>query len=349
MGLERGFGGWRLLGTVIASVAAIVAGGCAQGARGPSHSTYDAGTSHQDGGLPSHDSGTPLPDAGPSGVDAGPSGTDAGPSGVDAGPSGIDAGPSGTDAGPAPVDAGPMDAGHDAGPSGTDAGPMDAGHDAGPPPVDAGSCSESPCKLVLPQCGCVTGQGCYLNGSTPMCSAAGIAGEGATCTGLGTCSPGLACLTLSSGTTPVNECNRFCASDTDCRGAGSLCVVTLNDGSGGAIPGVTLCSHSCDPRTSTGCVTGASCQIFQESTGAMRFFTDCAAPVGTGGQGAACTASSDCRRGYGCVGMPGMCMKYCDAPGMVAAGGCGASQACYGFMTPLVVAGTEYGVCDAYP
>ncbi|RZO58222.1 MAG: hypothetical protein EVA89_19740 [Sandaracinaceae bacterium] len=212
------------------------------------------------------------------------------------------------------------------------------------------TCSETPCRLVATQCGCPSGQGCYLNGGTRLCATAGSAGEGASCSGVSSCTPGLICINISSGATAVNQCNRFCDSDADCVGGGSLCTYTLNDGMGGTVPGVRVCSKACDPVARTGCRSGAACHIFRESMGAMRAFLDCAAPVGFGTQGASCTDNGDCASGYACAGTPGTCLRYCDSAGTIGtAGGCRSSEACYGFATPLIVAGTEYGVCDAWP
>ncbi len=212
------------------------------------------------------------------------------------------------------------------------------------------TCGESPCRLVAPQCGCGAGQGCYLNGTTRMCSPAGTAAEGASCTTVASCAPGLACLNIARTTPAVSQCMRFCASDAGCAGPGSLCVYTIDDGAGGAVPGALVCSRSCDPITSAGCTAAASCQVFSETTGAMRYFTDCLAPVGAGGQGAACTDSTQCRRGFICLGTPGICLRYCDEPGVIGGGGCNVlTEACYGFTDPLIVGAAEYGVCDTYP
>lgn len=212
------------------------------------------------------------------------------------------------------------------------------------------TCSETPCRLVQTQCGCPAGQGCYLNGSSRLCATAGTAGEGASCSGVSSCSPGMICIDVGRTATPLNQCNRFCDSDADCVGTGSLCTYTLNDGMGGTVPGVRVCSKACDPVGRTGCRSGAACHIFRESMGAMRYFFDCAGPVGLGTQGASCTDLTDCASGYACAGTPGTCLRYCDSVGTIGTtGGCRSSEACYGFTTPLIVGGTEYGVCDAWP
>ncbi len=207
------------------------------------------------------------------------------------------------------------------------------------------TCAESPCRLVGPQCGCPGAQGCYLTGSTRICTAAGATAYGQICAGLFSCVPGGVCINVAQSGTAVNMCNRFCNTDSEC--AGGLCLYTLDDGAGGTVPGVTVCSTSCNPITRAGCPTGTACRIFRESMGAMRYFSDCSAPVGSGGQGVACTDTSDCQSGYGCVGAPGQCLQWCTGIGSIgAAGGCAAGLRCYGFMTPITIGGTTYGVCD---
>ncbi|MGE0788730.1 MAG: hypothetical protein AB7S26_23865 [Sandaracinaceae bacterium] len=212
-----------------------------------------------------------------------------------------------------------------------------------------GACLESPCRLVSPQCGCAATQGCYLSGTTRLCAAAGSIARGGACTSVNDCAPGNMCINVSRTTgVTINRCTHFCNNNLDC-GGNSVCFYTLGDGAGGTIPGVTLCTVDCDPALQTGCSAGTMCTILQETAGAMRIFTDCVGPVGAGGQGAACTALSDCQAGYACIGTPGQCLRWCDRPGMIAAGGCMAGEACYGFMTPLTVGSRTYGVCDVYP
>ncbi len=201
------------------------------------------------------------------------------------------------------------------------------------------SCTESPCRLVAPQCGCPSAQACVLDGTgARFCATAGAAMTGQSCTGVAGCRAGDLCINIAApGTT--NVCSHFCSSDADC--SGGLCLITLDDGSGGALPGVTLCTHVCDPVTQTGCPAAAYCGVFQETTGAMRPLTDCATPVGTGGQGATCFDDTDCRAGFGCVG--GACLHWCRYP---AGTGCTGGLICYGFSTPIIIRGQQYGVCD---
>jgi hypothetical protein len=253
---------------------------------------------------------------------------------------------------------GPMDAAQDGGSpeaamdAGTDAAvdaAMDAAADAAPDAApdaaaDAGSCSESPCKLVSPQCGCPPGAECAVNGMGRFCAVAGSVGAGAVCSAAMPCAPGLACVFLSP---TVSTCNVFCSADSQCTAPGGLCLVTLSNGmDGGSIPNVTLCTENCDLLTSTGCAAGLSCQVGQEAAGQMRFFTQCTG-AGAGLEGAACTTSADCARDFACVnnGVSNVCLQYCD----VNAPACGALtcfQLVDAAMAPFVIGNMSVGVCQ---
>ena len=205
-----------------------------------------------------------------------------------------------------------------------------------------GSCSESPCRLRPTQCGCGTGQGCYVNAGARMCLTAGTGGLGAACTVGSDCRAGFECLNYSA-TGSAAACARYCATDADC-GSGSLCLQELSDGAGGSLPGATLCTTRCDPVASTGCPTGSACTFFQESAGAMRIFAECAGPVGSGGQGAICTDDTDCRAGFACIdtGFGTECVHWCNYD---TGAGCSGLTFCTPFPTPVIYNGFEYGVC----
>jgi hypothetical protein len=223
-----------------------------------------------------------------------------------------------------------------------------AGQSCDPARGCVSGCPESPCRLVSPQCGCPAGQGCYVDGTgSRLCATAGTAAENASCTTVLSCRAGNLCINVSASGT-ANVCSRFCNTDADCA-SGALCLIGVSDGAGGELPGVTLCTHVCDPARQTGCPSGTACDLFGETAGLMRNFTDCAAPVGTGTQGSLCTDPSDCRAGYACIdpdgtgGVSSQCMHWCE----VATGvGCGSAETCFGFTTPLRVGTREYGVCD---
>ena len=139
------------------------------------------------------------------------------------------------------------------------------------------------------QCGCASGQACYLNGTSRVCAPAGNGIDGQTCATPTDCGAGLLCINLDQTSNPISECARFCNTDADCQGAGSLCAHTLKDNTGATL--AQVCSVSCDPNAQTGCQTGTMCVIAQEQTGAKAFFTDCVNPVGTATQGQSCSSS----------------------------------------------------------
>jgi hypothetical protein len=139
----------------------------------------------------------------------------------------------------------------------------------------------------------------------------------------------------------VNQCSRFCATDADCVGAGSLCLYTLGDGAGGTVPGVRVCSRACDPVTSAGCSSNAVCHVYRETPTSGRFLTDCAGPAGFGGPHGFCLDNSDCDQGTFCDTSLNECLAYCRSDL-----DCPFTDACYRFATPLIVGATEYGYCD---
>jgi len=203
------------------------------------------------------------------------------------------------------------------------------------------SCSETPCRLVPPQCGCPAGQSCYLNGTARTCAATGTIPEGSACSGVSDCVGGTLCVNFSA-TGAGQMCSRMCGADGDCAGGG-LCIGQLSDGMGGALPGVRLCTRSCDPIAQTGCVAGLECTLFEEAAGARRLYRDCTGALGSGTTFTPCTDEDDCAGGYACidVGFGPECAHWCN----VGTGAGCTTGSCLGFTTPLVVGAVEYGVC----
>ncbi len=202
----------------------------------------------------------------------------------------------------------------------------------------SGVCMDTPCKLVLPQCGCLGGEMCTIDGSpegTRVCVPEGSVPIGGACSG-SNCSAGSLCVATAG---MKSTCRKFCSMDTNCTAPGGLCVTKLNDGSSGQIPGVTLCSDNCDPTTNVGCsVAGMSCQIGKESTGQLRTFTQCTG-AGSGTQGASCTNAANCAPMFGCFNVgTSQCVRYCKIGGAVCPGGLTCN-------TVGKVGSTEYGVC----
>lgn len=197
------------------------------------------------------------------------------------------------------------------------------------------ACSEQPCKLTTPQCGCDPNEQCTVDATGRSCIPEGNVPWGQPCSG-DNCAPGLLCLQT---TTTEATCGKFCASDADCTAPGGLCILKLNDGSGGEIPNVTMCTDNCNPLTNVGCAVGG-CQVLQETSGLLRFLTLCV-EAGTGTQAAPCVGNEDCAPTFGCFndGVSDLCLKWCN----LAAPSCPAATSCVDVAVSL--GGINYGVC----
>jgi hypothetical protein len=177
-----------------------------------------------------------------------------------------------------------------------------------------GACAESPCKLLLPQCGCTTGQGCYVDDQQKRtCLAAGKIALGEPCPPNNDtqCVPGTMCREHKVAGESSFFCTKMCASDADC-GVGAVCLDTI-------VKGVRTCTASCDPVAQTGCNAQTKCVIIQLNPPNGDLYTECS-PKGTatGQQGATCTfGQNSCAPGHQCFGdqVGGVtrffCGKYC--------------------------------------
>ncbi len=210
--------------------------------------------------------------------------------------------------------------------------------------TSGGTCSDSPCKLTAPQCGCPSGQECTIASFMRACAPSGTATQGQACTGTGSCAPGLLC--VGGGTTGV--CDMFCSVDMDCSATGGICALTLSDGTAmGSIPNATLCSGNCNVITSSGCpLAGTGCQLGQEQTGQMRWLSYCAS-AGSNGSEQTCASASDCLPGYGCLnnGVSDVCLQYCDTSDINACGGLGCGALTDANSNPIVIHGVTLGAC----
>jgi hypothetical protein len=207
----------------------------------------------------------------------------------------------------------------------------------------------SPCELVS-QCGCdPSSQACDLGGASPaqgttVCRPVLIEGrELDTCHDSTGCAAGYVCL----GSQAAASCKRYCQDDDACDGGGGVCVIEVT-ASGAPIPGVKVCSPSCDPFTSQGCPSGWGCGPFSDPQ-ELRNFTWCQL-AGTGGQNAACSDDGQCQEGFTCVqvGSTARCKRYCDKGDGVP--GCTGNLTCVALVdavgAPLTIAGVTYGVCN---
>ncbi|MFO0755949.1 MAG: hypothetical protein U0359_05635 [Byssovorax sp.] len=207
-------------------------------------------------------------------------------------------------------------------------------------------CPDDPCKVTVPQCGCEAGEQCGINGVAVACVPEGNVPAGQQCGLPGAdCGPGTVCVQTAKS---ADTCMKFCDSDADCQAPGGLCLLTLNDGMGGSIQGVILCTENCNPATNTGCpVPGTACQLLKESGGFMRFLTRCG-NAGAGTQASACMSSDDCAPKFGCFNTDpadpnaNACFKWCMVNGVQ---NCPAGTSCNALQTPILVGNDEYGVC----
>jgi hypothetical protein len=201
------------------------------------------------------------------------------------------------------------------------------------------ACTEEPCKLVAPQCGCPADQQCVIGATSPdnpggrACSTGGTTPPGEPCANNADCQAGSMCVN-----TGVNLCMEFCADDAACNAPGGQCLITLVDSAMQTIPDAVLCSLNCDPITNTGCSAGG-CALGQEEV-SMELFTLCQG-AGAGTQGSVCADNGDCAGGYGCFDLE--CLKYCGVN--PAKGSCTGGTLCSPFTTPVILGAQEYGVC----
>jgi hypothetical protein len=201
------------------------------------------------------------------------------------------------------------------------------------------------------QTGCGPGLACDLDSNNqPTCRAVNSPGtETSTCAASEDCAAGYVCIGQPS------SCMKFCNSDSQCGSAndGSLCIINIIDANMANVPpgcsGTTcakICTQACDLSTQTGCPSAFGCNLYQESAGQMRLVTSCDGTLGAGGQGATCTANTDCKKGFGCfnTGMVSKCFHYCNVTANTGCAGI-TGTTCTGLGTPVVFGGVEYGAC----
>jgi hypothetical protein len=156
-------------------------------------------------------------------------------------------------------------------------------------------------------------------------------GELEPCAGGGAyCGAGLGCTEVSWQNTPA-YCLRFCSTGGDCDSGICFPGVSLDGES------VSFCAPACDPLTGGGCGGDFACYV-----GTIPEFG--AIPIcgtaGTLAPGDACGPTGDaCVPGYNCAN--GACAQNC----RVGEADCDAGTSCAAFVSPLVIAGVEYGAC----
>jgi len=211
-----------------------------------------------------------------------------------------------------------------------DTGARDGGQvDASEGGPDAASCPDTPCRLVLPQCGCEDGLSCHR--AMPMslvrsCVSAGTVPVGGTCTTSLDCSAGHACVLFGG---PPGTCERWCESSSDCGGTPCL-RLELDDGTG-------WCEASCDAVDGSGCPVPKTCHlVFGISLDGVEPLPlqVCAPPSGAV-EGQSCAPDGfECGDGLFCEA--GQCRVLCALPG----GSC-SSGVCTAFDPPI----DSFGYC----
>jgi hypothetical protein len=194
------------------------------------------------------------------------------------------------------------------------------------------TCSEQPCKLLAPQCGCPTGEHCMNNDSVRSCQpATGEKSPSDSCSG-NECAAGSVCADNLTGAPMM--CHQYCYLDEHCEAPGGACQLQ---------GGVGLCTHNCDPLTATGCLaTGTKCDA---TLGADMVPHTLCTGAGDGVQGDLCVETSECAEGLGCLLVTGQadksCLTWCDVADPV----CPENLDCENFDPALTIGDIEYGVC----
>lgn len=215
--------------------------------------------------------------------------------------------------------------------------------------VDPGDdCLEDPCGL-LPNCGCPSGQKCYVNmDSSPFvreCTTAGSGDSSTICTTEASCGPATQCLPLfTEASSGESMCYDYCNSETECPTDKSACFSMYV---GETYPKV--CSHACDPLTGSGCPSGTKCGLFGLTSPPINF-TDCQADAGSVSAGGYCTAETDCGPGTFCATSLTTCLAICQYP---TGPECSGFETCTQFVdstsglpVTILLDGISYGYCD---
>lgn len=148
---------------------------------------------------------------------------------------------------------------------------------------------------------CASTEACVPGARASLCTSAGAAAVGEACAAVADCVAGAVCA-------PDGHCAPLACAPSDCT-IPRWVYVPLADTTGAPLPsgvGVCLLEGTCSPVPND-CPSGEQCWPASDGS------ASCLA-AGTGGEGSACTGSSDCVPGTGCVtiGAGGPhCARFC--------------------------------------
>jgi hypothetical protein len=179
---------------------------------------------------------------------------------------------------------------------------------------------------------------------TRDCVAEGTRAPGQECgTSIGDCEAGALCVYVFDAGETLS-CARFCETDAQCDGQGSVCALGLT-----GVDDARLCSENCDVVSSSGCaIAGTKCGLGYDDVGA-RHFTVCVGAGAGVAQSLCNNQTNQCAPGYECLqtgeeGEVYRCFKWCST----AAPGCPDGLTCQtDFDPPLTIGNVTYGICSA--
>jgi hypothetical protein len=197
------------------------------------------------------------------------------------------------------------------------------------PHPDLPPCDESPCRLVLPQCGCPKGKACLrLATNQLICGEAGNVAPYQPCVGAEDCVAGHTCWVVSPS--PQGVCTPYCKTTAECGNTLPVCLLG---------PTYGVCLPGCDP-VGQNCAGGMACILTNgtDAFGVSHAGTSCA-QAGSGQPGDSCTSVTHCAAGMQCIG------QKCHAICQVGGAKCAANKTCAKLTPAMKIAGKEYGAC----
>jgi len=214
---------------------------------------------------------------------------------------------------------------------------VDGGDDGGRDGGDARQPSQPDAEITFAGCDpaastCGANMTCAVDCTSQMglCVAGGSGPPGALCSQNTDCAPGTQCFNYSGCAVDggvVGVCLKFCKTDGDCGGGGSLCRGTVPCGA--TVTSYHTCTFACDPRgaATQGCPAGLRCFVVETMD---QVDCGCVDPSRAQQEGQECDHARglDCGPGLLCNVMGGTqrCRKVCKRSDNGA--DCSAGQTC---------------------